>query len=1158
MTPWHSLLNPFLFFYNRAMATPAQLFFKKVILSIINFVKKNWFILILIGLTIVLFCALLKDNIEEPFDSTPLPINPDATNPLLTEGNIYGIIPYEASANLYNTKEIIDQGNAVENGPAPKKDFNFTLTSFTFDSTEDNSEAKLAVSINTTIINEMAKSTTFGGNGTTATPASLAAATASFNSIMGITATSSNTNGLVQGGLIDPGPAAAFGRAQEIAADKAKDKAQEMAIERAKLIGTKIRPAVTAAASAGAAAIVAGINYIRGVPVKAPAPKAAIAIAKKADKTLLKRVGPAAKKIALAIGKKIAEIIAGRTTAMHALAALLGATGVGFLPAAIIEIIANICTGLNLAMSTIMAGVLMGSDPQCSPGYTLLSDNIPKNILDALEPIPIIGDILGMLAPAVCWINACPSGTEEDGGLCYDKCESGYHGVGPLCWSDNRPTIPSGPGVMRGCPSTHNDIGLICSHKQTLAPIGKFDNNPLLACPSDRPDFIDGLCYGRCSYATPAYQVTTKYPRFIRVPNTEKINTAKDQLETIKRLANNTGTLNDLWVIYWATHGFNGSDGQYWWKNTPANGAPTGTLAQYNSLMALDDDVIPDEFLPFINITSPTQLTVKQKGYFNYLINDLNTRYNYSLKEQPFPTNNFIANPVVPVPNPANFTEPPPVQEPEFKGTYQKCTGNANQWVPPIPGHPKIPAVAARAYVPAVQYRQEVRPVAAWAEATELGQYLIPAGKWPDPLGNGLTNDPTNTVGYYLKLFKDGAQYQPSNGASGMAWVPVGKAPIAPYYNLLSCQSCNPNGFVITVIGAIIHPAIPGIPGISGVPEIPAIQAQPEIPAVAEIPGYYKDTRVCQTLPAPNPLYNPKQYATEYAAWQTKKYNTPPPASTPDSAIPTWEKVENFPEKYTTDHLPGMPYQCVGKRGITYGRGAGRPKLDIQMPRPYTAPADPPPAQSADNFAEISNFKCNSDYKSTYALELMCNFYYKAARIHAAEEAYSPTGARPAVGTIITFTYIKSITKVKASSERSCDVICQMASKTLTITSISPFIFTTSSTTTSIAGNTDRRFYFGKIPALCNLKPSNKTLAETPIPSKLSYIPFACTNTPGFALEAIASDASYTISTYTYTAPIESCPSNAKNIGTTGLGVNCVACPSGMMGSGIGATATCT
>lgn len=1100
------------------MATPAQLFFKKVILSIINFVKKNWFILILIGLTIVLFCALLKDNIEEPFDTSPSSILPDATNPLLTEGNIYGIIPYEASANLYNTKEIIDQGNAIANGPAPKKDFNFTLTTFTFDSTEDNSEAKLAVSINTTIINEMAKSTTFGGNGTTATPTSLAAATASFNSIMGITAASSNTNGLVQGGAIDPGPAASFGRAQEIAADQAKDKAQEMALARAKLIGEKIRPAVTAivtaAASAGAAAVAAtanaiatGINNIRGVPTKPPAPKAAIAVVKKADKTLLKRVGPAAKKIALAIGAKIAEIIAGRTTAMHALAALLGATGVGFLPAAMIEIIANICTGLNLTMSTIMAGVLMGSDPQCSPGYTLLSDNIPKNILEALEPIPIIGDILGMLAPAVCWINACPSGMEEDGGLCYDKCESGYSGVGPLCWSDNKKTDPEGAGVLRGCPNTHANSWLLCSPKSPGDQIiGKFDNNPLLTCPADRPDFIDGFCYGKCKYKSDAYQVKTKYPRFIREPNTVKINTSNDQLQAVKRLANNTGTLNDLWVVYWATHGDDGTDAEIWWKNTPANGAETGTLAQYNSLMALDDNVIPDDFLPFGAITSLTQLTVKQKGFFNNLINGFTARYNYALKERPFTTNKFMANPEVPV---LPFNDPPPVQEPEFKGTYQKCTGNPKVWVP---GKPAIPGVRGR---PAIPYSPAM-PATPAMPAVPAGPSTPAVTYIPDTITYPTIAELWIPPGYGLNAAKTG--FVPNSAYTD--WHV--ETNVVGYYN----QYQNPILGPLVIPGRAARPEIPGTPYIPpryAEPAKPEVLAQPaiaEVPDIPAVPGYFINTEVCQTLPAPNPLYNPKQYATELAAWQNKKNNTPPPTSTPDSAIPTWEKVENFPEKYTTDHLPGMPYQCVGKRGISYGRGAGRPKLDIQMPRPYTAPADPPPAQSADNFAETSNFKCNSDYKSTYALGLMCNFYYKAARNHAAEEAYSPTGARPAVGTIITFTFINSITKVKTSSERSCDVICKMASRTITITSISPFIFTTSTTTTLITGDTDRRFYFAKIPALCNLKPSNKTLAETPIPSKLSYIPFACTNTPGFALEAIASDASYTIGTYTFTPPI--------------------------------------
>ena len=85
----------------------------------------------------------------------------------------------------------------------------------------------------------------------------------------------------------------------------------------------------------------------------------------------------------------------------------------------------------------------------------------------------------------------------------------------------------------------------------------------------------------------------------------------------------------------------------------------------------------------------------------------------------------------------------------------------------------------------------------------------------------------------------------------------------------------------------------------------------------------------------------------------------------------------------------------------------------------------------------------------------------------------------------------------------------------MTITSISPFVFTTSSTTTSIAGNTDRRFYFARVAALCNLAPNTNT------PSKLSYKTVACTNVGGFAQDAInipSSDSSYNIS-FTFVNP---------------------------------------
>ena len=986
-------------------------------------------------------------------------------------------------------KEIIDQGDSIANGPDPKKEFTMTTTTFTFDSTQDNSEANLAVSINIIIINEMAKSTTFGGTGTIATSASLSAATTAFNSIMGITATSSNTNGLnLQTGGVSPGAAAAFSTAQGIASDAAQDKAQEKALERAKLIGEKIRPAVTAAAAAGAAAIVAGVNLIRGTPAKALSPQTAIGAVKKVDKTLLKRVGPAAKKIAVAIGAKIAAIVAGRTTAMHALAALLGATGAGIIPGAMIEIIANICTGLNLVMQTIMAGVLMGKDPQCPAGYTLLSTTIPQNITDALNPIPIIGDILGMLGPAICWINACPPGLQEDGGLCYPPCDQNYTGLGPVCWTNSKNI---GAGVMRGCPSGYNDIGLICSNNTTLEPIGKFDNDSRLVCPSNKPDLIDGLCYGQCDH-TDAYSVTTKLPRFIRQQDVVKIQRAKDQLDAARRLATkDPATLNDLWVVYWASHGASdGAANQNYWNHAPI----TGTLEQFNSLILLDGaSLIPSSMI----------LPASLKTNYGTLANvNLLQRYN-ATKAEPAPANApFIPNPDVPVQNPASFTDPAPVQQPAFDGTYQKCTGNPNQWVPSIPGKPRIPAVPAREYAPA---SPEVLAAAAipitWQP--QLLNVTVPAGNQINLTYNSEW-DPNNNASYTLIMHKGTTLLHSRNIATG-------QKPTPPFYTI-NPDTSNPATFVAQ-ISYRTYSGSPAVAYKAAVPEQLAVQYQPEIPAVPEVPGYFINTQVCITLPKPNPLYSPTQYATELAAWQTKKYNPPPPASTPDSLIPTWDNDVTIPAQYPAVHVPGMPYLCGGRRGLSYGRGAGKPKLHFEMPVQYTAPDDPPAAQSADNFTDLSNFKCNSDYKSTYALNAMCTFYYKAALAHASEEAYGSTGLRPVVGTIITFTYIKSITKVKASSERSCDVICQMASKNITITSISPFTFTTSSTTTLITGNTDRRFYFAKIPALCNLAPT------TTVPLKLSYIPFACTNTAGFALDAISSDASYAISTYTFTAP---------------------------------------
>ncbi|KAG2485882.1 hypothetical protein HYH03_015465 [Edaphochlamys debaryana] len=45
--------------------------------------------------------------------------------------------------------------------------------------------------------------------------------------------------------------------------------------------------------------------------------------------------------------------------------------------------------------------------------------------------------------------NACPSGTEQSGLLCYPPCQAGYTGVGPVCWQN--------------CPSNFRDDGAFCA-----------------------------------------------------------------------------------------------------------------------------------------------------------------------------------------------------------------------------------------------------------------------------------------------------------------------------------------------------------------------------------------------------------------------------------------------------------------------------------------------------------------------------------------------------------------------------------------------------------------------------------------------------------------------------------------------------------------------
>jgi len=73
--------------------------------------------------------------------------------------------------------------------------------------------------------------------------------------------------------------------------------------------------------------------------------------------------------------------------------------------------------------------------------------------------------------PTIKWrdgkfVSHCHSGKVLDAGLCYERCQSGYHGVGPLCHNNNSPSYARGVGraMHFNCPAGQvNDAGLCYS-----------------------------------------------------------------------------------------------------------------------------------------------------------------------------------------------------------------------------------------------------------------------------------------------------------------------------------------------------------------------------------------------------------------------------------------------------------------------------------------------------------------------------------------------------------------------------------------------------------------------------------------------------------------------------------------------------------------------
>jgi hypothetical protein len=237
------------------------------------------------------------------------------------------------------------------------------------------------------------------------------------------------------------------------------------------------------------------------------------------------RVGAGvAKKLAEKASLKIAELVGRRAATATAIGitqtALPDPTGIS----QFFGIVLTLFGAVGLTAQVVISTVLKGEDGFCPTGYERLNGAIPS----FLTKIPGIGDILEVMGSYVCFRNACDANEDEDAGLCYNKCDKGYKGVGPVCWANSNDV---GVGQLKECPPGWTNDGLTCRQPISCDPLrwdgccnrtwpgicwgclrggacrggtvkGRAAGSDL-PCPSSHPNQITGLCYKGCPTDTP-------------------------------------------------------------------------------------------------------------------------------------------------------------------------------------------------------------------------------------------------------------------------------------------------------------------------------------------------------------------------------------------------------------------------------------------------------------------------------------------------------------------------------------------------------------------------------------------------------------------------------------------------------------------------------
>jgi hypothetical protein len=97
--------------------------------------------------------------------------------------------------------------------------------------------------------------------------------------------------------------------------------------------------------------------------------------------------------------------------------------------------------------------------PKCDKGYHPVGCNICSPDCPKSSGTTVVTD-----DGITCRTQKCKDGEEKSGELCYPKCKDGYYGVGPVCWET--------------CPVDYTDIGLICNKdaRKDPCPAGMTDD----------------------------------------------------------------------------------------------------------------------------------------------------------------------------------------------------------------------------------------------------------------------------------------------------------------------------------------------------------------------------------------------------------------------------------------------------------------------------------------------------------------------------------------------------------------------------------------------------------------------------------------------------------------------------------------------------------